>query len=50
MIKIDKVFDIEEVYLELALFFNKNVYEEKLITYKVYIETENKILKKLNKK
>lgn len=39
--------NIEYIYLELELFFNRKIYEDKIIEYKEYIDVERKILKEM---
>ena len=42
--------NLEIVYLELELYFNKILYDEKIIDQKEYIKVEKNILKQLNKR
>ena len=42
--------NLETVYLELELYFNKILYDEKIIDQKEYIKVEKNILKQLNKR
>lgn len=42
--------NLETVYLELELYFNKILYDEKIIDQKEYIKVERNILKQLNKR
>jgi len=39
----------EDIYYEVALFINKLILDNKLITYKIYKVTEDMILKRENK-
>lgn len=38
----------KEIFLKIALTLNKELYEEKVISYKIFKYTEENILKKLN--
>ena len=40
--------DIEPIYYEIALYLNKQLYDEETIPYDIYIKTEKVLLKKLN--
>ena len=42
--------NLETVYLELELYFNKILYDERIIDQKEYIKVERNILKQLNKR
>ena len=44
----NELFTKEEVYLELLLFFNKKLYEDKIIAIQEYKRLENKILRDIN--
>lgn len=48
MIKINKLLKNKyELYLELALTINKNMYNDKTITYQTYKQTEDNLLEKI---
>ena len=43
-----KINSYKEIYLEIALSINKEIYESNYIPYHIYKSTEEELLKKLN--
>lgn len=43
------IINIDSIYLELELYFNRKLFEDNIIEYSEYIEIEKKILKEIEK-